>query len=84
MVCLSVLQELAADAADIVASSPSTLKQQLAQEGADLEADWAEAEASSAAALTTTGMWLVMVATQGPEWCMMVSLNGTHNDRCVD
>jgi len=49
------LQEVAADAADIVASSPSTLQKQLAQQGEDLERDWAEAEQASGAALTTTG-----------------------------
>lgn len=54
--CLaSCLQDIAADAADILAASPSTLRQELAAQGADLEADWAEAELASTAAQTTTG-----------------------------
>jgi hypothetical protein len=53
--CIVVLQEVAADARDIVESAPSTLSSQLALEGTDLDADWAEAEAASSGRLTTTG-----------------------------
>jgi hypothetical protein len=52
---LYVMQEVAADARDIVESAPSTLSSQLALEGTDLDADWAEAEAASLGRLTTTG-----------------------------
>lgn len=97
-VCLLLpcLQEVAADAADIVASSPSTLKQQLAQEGADLEADWAEAEAAGAGALTTTGVcWSVcsaykFVSVAGPlqrrySWCLRLVGDGRNRgSKCRD
>jgi hypothetical protein len=50
-------QALLNDAEDIVAASAKTIRRQLASQGVDLEADWAEVEGvgEAAAARTTTG-----------------------------
>lgn len=74
------LQEVTRDAADIIASSPSTLQQQLAQQGADLEADWAEAEANGTGALTSTGA-AATVAAAVCYCCCLLLLPAAGNQR---
>lgn len=80
LLSVMTLQEVTRDAADIIASSPSTLQQQLAQQGADLEADWAEAEANGTGALTTTGA-AATVAAAVCYCCCLLLLPAAGNQR---
>lgn len=76
------MQQVAADAADIVASSPSTLRKQLADQGADLDADWAAAEVQAAqtSPLTTTGM---SSTTTTPHWAENLNPSRSEKRLCI-
>jgi hypothetical protein len=52
-----VLQEVVADAADIVSTAPSTLRRQLAEQGLDLEADWCAAAAAAVFLVLRAAFW---------------------------